>query len=77
MQVGLGTNHLKDKQAFQSASWGFTVLSIIGPLIVVVAVGAYTAILIIVNFLFTKDKKGKPTISDPCWQQQTMGQYKH
>lgn len=77
MQVGLGTNHLKDKQAFQSASWGFTVFSITVPLIIVVVVGAYTAILIIVNLVFTKDKKGKPTSSDPCWQQQTMAQYKH
>ncbi|OAP55708.1 hypothetical protein AYL99_09860 [Fonsecaea erecta] len=34
MQVGLATDQLKANQAFMNASYGFTVLSILGPLIV-------------------------------------------
>jgi hypothetical protein len=32
MQVGLATKSLADNDAFQSASYGFTVFSILGPL---------------------------------------------
>jgi hypothetical protein len=32
MQVGLATDALKENRAFQSASYGFTVFSIVGPL---------------------------------------------
>ncbi|KAJ6442948.1 alpha subunit of casein kinase [Purpureocillium lavendulum] len=38
MQVGLGTNCLKDDNAFHAASYGFTVFSILGPLVVVLVV---------------------------------------
>jgi hypothetical protein len=36
MQVGLATDQLKTNQAFMNASYGFTVFSILGPLIVMV-----------------------------------------
>jgi hypothetical protein len=35
MQVGLGTEKLQTSQAFQNASYGFTVFSILGPLLLV------------------------------------------
>lgn len=35
MQVGLATDALRDSKAFQSASYGFTVFSILGPIIAV------------------------------------------
>ncbi|CAG7998673.1 unnamed protein product [Penicillium salamii] len=41
MQVGLATNALKDNNAFQSASYGFTVFAICGPLI-----GAFSLLLL-------------------------------
>lgn len=43
MQVGLAADKLKDNRSFQSASYGFTVFSILGPLV--------AAMLIIVAFL--------------------------
>ncbi|KAH9232487.1 hypothetical protein K456DRAFT_1750864 [Colletotrichum gloeosporioides 23] len=36
MQVGLSTDALKDNDTFQRASYGFTVFSILGPLVVVI-----------------------------------------
>ncbi|KAL6409918.1 hypothetical protein AUP68_06321 [Ilyonectria robusta] len=33
MQVGLATESLGDNDAFQSASYGFTIFSILGPLV--------------------------------------------
>ena len=39
MQVGLATNRLKDNLPFQRASYGFTVFSIIAPLILLVLFG--------------------------------------
>lgn len=38
MQVGLATNSLANNDAFQSASYGFTIFSILGPLIVAVLI---------------------------------------
>jgi hypothetical protein len=43
MQVGLATNILRDNEAFQSASYGLTVLSIMGPLI-------YASLVVLVFF---------------------------
>ncbi|KAL2856732.1 hypothetical protein BJX68DRAFT_253143 [Aspergillus pseudodeflectus] len=38
MQVGLGTDRLKRNTIFQNASYGFTVFSILGPLILLVSI---------------------------------------
>ncbi|RDW78919.1 uncharacterized protein DSM5745_05771 [Aspergillus mulundensis] len=38
MQVGLATEALSGNQAFQNASYGFTVFAILGPLVVIMAV---------------------------------------
>ena len=48
MQVGLGTNRLKDNEAFQRASSGFTALSIIAPL----ALMALLLLAFFVTFLY-------------------------
>jgi hypothetical protein len=45
MQVGRATKSLADNDAFQSASYGFTVFSILGPLLI--------AGLIVLVFCFT------------------------
>jgi hypothetical protein len=45
LQVGLATDALADDDAFQSVSYGFTVFSILGPLI--------CAMLIVLAFCFT------------------------
>lgn len=39
MQVGLATSHLGANEAFQNASWGFTIFAILGPLIMVLLAG--------------------------------------
>lgn len=39
MQVGLATNCLSDNLAFRRASYGFTVFSILGPLVAILLVG--------------------------------------
>jgi hypothetical protein len=36
MQVGLATNALRDNDSFHSASYGFTILTILGPLVAIV-----------------------------------------
>jgi hypothetical protein len=41
MQVGLATDQLKVNQAFMNASYGFTVFSILGPLIVMAIIFLY------------------------------------
>lgn len=49
MQVGLATNHLKDNTAFQRASSGFTVFSIMSPLILGILVFAFFVIMFLDN----------------------------
>jgi hypothetical protein len=46
MQVGLGTDRLVDSDAFQDASWGFTVFSIIAP------IGAVIILLVVFSVVF-------------------------
>ncbi|KFY98585.1 hypothetical protein V500_01605 [Pseudogymnoascus sp. VKM F-4518 (FW-2643)] len=49
MQVGLATNHLKENTAFQRASYGFTVFSIMSPLILGILVFAFFVIMFLDN----------------------------
>lgn len=49
MQVGLSTNELKDNAAFQSASYGFTVFAILGPIIAVSLVLLILLIFVVLN----------------------------
>ncbi|GME47389.1 subtilisin-like serine protease [Neofusicoccum parvum] len=54
MQVGLGTTKLQESQLFQDASYGFTVFSIVAPLIAIALVLAVFVILVLWNVLVTK-----------------------
>ena len=53
MQVGLGTTRLSDNLAFQRASYGFTVFSIMGPVIVLCTYWGGMIVVILWNLLFT------------------------
>ena len=53
MQVGLATHQLQDNRAFNRASYGFTVLSILAPLILLVAMVVITLGLILFNLIYT------------------------
>ncbi|KAF5510886.1 hypothetical protein CGCS363_v003662 [Colletotrichum siamense] len=53
MQVGLGTSMLKDNHAFQRASYGFTVFSILGPLIIAAGVVMVFVYLFMNNWVAT------------------------
>ena len=52
MQVGLATNNLSGNLAFQRASYGFTIFSIMGPVIVLCAYWGGIALVILWNLLF-------------------------
>lgn len=54
MQVGLSTNYLKDNLAFQQVSWGFTVFSILAPLILVVVGFVLVFTYVFFNYQGTK-----------------------
>ena len=77
MQVGLGTKHLSKSDAFQKASWGFTVTAIVGPLAIVGAVLLWTIYLVFTNYVFTTKKKGKPGAGDPVWNNIALANYQH
>ncbi|KAF6828816.1 hypothetical protein CMUS01_08426 [Colletotrichum musicola] len=53
MQVGLATNALGKSKAFQSASYGFTVFSILGPLVAVGFIMALFCYMFINNWIST------------------------
>ncbi|KAJ5864656.1 uncharacterized protein N7529_006572 [Penicillium soppii] len=53
MQVGLGTERLQSSQAFQNASYGFTVFSILGPLLLVFVVVGIAGVQLGANALAT------------------------
>ncbi|KAJ5766824.1 uncharacterized protein N7511_004440 [Penicillium nucicola] len=60
MQVGLGTNRLAQNSAFQNASYGFTVFSILGPLLllflVILVAFAHLATNALATIFFKKER---------------------
>ncbi|KAH6896830.1 hypothetical protein B0T10DRAFT_475191 [Thelonectria olida] len=54
MQVGLGTNRLVESEAFQAASWGFTVFSMIAPIGAVMILLLVFAVVFWVNLVNTR-----------------------
>ena len=54
MQVGLATNRLQSEEAFQNASWGFTVFAIIAPLVGGFVISLVVAVLVVDNWRATK-----------------------
>ncbi|KAJ1325835.1 DUF6601 domain-containing protein [Microdochium nivale] len=59
MQVGLGTEKLAADETFQTVSWGFTVFSMIAPLVAVGAIFIFAFFWIISNWLATTGYEGK------------------
>jgi uncharacterized membrane protein len=59
MQVGLATTQLKDNRAFNRSAYGFTVFSILAPLIVLVIVAAILSLIFCMNWFYTRKKKQK------------------
>ncbi|KAI0015527.1 hypothetical protein F4780DRAFT_773502 [Xylariomycetidae sp. FL0641] len=55
MQVGLGTERLQSNQAFQSVSYGFTVFSIIAPLVAGVGIMAAVFVMFLSNWAITNN----------------------
>ncbi|KAJ5745632.1 hypothetical protein N7520_010814 [Penicillium odoratum] len=68
MQVGLATHALADNNAFQQASYGFTVLPILGPLVLATIVGFAFVYIFIQNGIYTVKKRNKRLkhIGDPA-----------
>ncbi|KJK83582.1 hypothetical protein H634G_01711 [Metarhizium anisopliae BRIP 53293] len=54
MQVGLSTDYLKGNFAFQQASWGFTVFSILAPLILIFLSFVLVFLYVVFNYRSTK-----------------------
>lgn len=59
MQVGLGTEKLAADENFQAVSWGFTVFSMIAPLIAAAAIFFFALFWAISNWLATKNYEGR------------------
>ncbi|KAI6090738.1 hypothetical protein F4821DRAFT_227737 [Hypoxylon rubiginosum] len=59
MQVGLGVERLQEDEAFQNASYGFTVFSIIAPLVAGMGIVIAVLAMFISNWIVTKDYEGK------------------
>jgi hypothetical protein len=53
MQVGLATNQLKNNSPFNAASYGFTVFSLVVPLLTIVYGAVLTLVLVIYNVTVT------------------------
>ncbi|KAI1638618.1 hypothetical protein F4809DRAFT_649096 [Biscogniauxia mediterranea] len=75
MQVGLGVEQLQADQAFQNVSYGFTVFSIIAPLIAGAGIMLAVLGIFISNWLATKDYEGKRFREmgvEPYWRNQPV-----
>ncbi|KAK8041554.1 hypothetical protein PG994_014561 [Apiospora phragmitis] len=59
MQVGLGVDRLQADSAFQSASYGFTVFSILAPLVAGAGIVGGVLTMVASNWLVTKDYERK------------------
>ncbi|KAK8855037.1 glycosyltransferase family 28 domain-containing protein [Apiospora arundinis] len=55
MQVGLGVDKLQSDSAFQSASYGFTIFSILAPLVAGAGIVGGVLAMVVSNWLVTKD----------------------
>ncbi|KAI5917554.1 hypothetical protein F4810DRAFT_716339 [Camillea tinctor] len=73
MQVGLGVERLQADQAFQDVSYGFTVFSIIAPLIAGAGIMLVVLGVFVSNWLATKNYEGKRFSEmgvEPYWRNQ-------
>lgn len=73
MQVGLGVDRLQADSAFQQASYGFTVFSLLAPLIAGVAIVISVLVMVVSNWLVTKSyerKRFQEMWVEPPWRSQ-------
>ncbi|KAI1801402.1 hypothetical protein F4811DRAFT_555911 [Daldinia bambusicola] len=71
MQVGLGVDRLQQDEAFQNASYGFTVFSIIAPLAAGMGIFFLVLIVFVSNWIVTKDyevKRFREMGVEPLWR---------
>lgn len=59
MQVGLGVERLQEDEAFQNASYGFTVFSIIAPLVASMGIALLVVVMFVSNWVVTKSYEKK------------------
>lgn len=78
MQVGLVTGQLKNDERFNRALYGFTVFSILSPLIGVVFAASMVLVLSIFNLLHTiAHRSEKPTRFPHIFGNTTLQKHKH
>ncbi|TDZ14396.1 hypothetical protein Cob_v012690 [Colletotrichum orbiculare MAFF 240422] len=81
MQVGLSTERLEGDGVFQSVSYGFTVFSILAPLVACLAILAVVAVMFASSWMVTKvyeRKRFQEMGVEPFWRGQTKGgRYRH
>lgn len=80
MQVGLSTDRLVGDSMFQSVSYGFTVFSILAPLIACLGIIAFVAVMFASSWVVTKvyeTKRFREMGVEPFWRNQKAkaGQY--
>ena len=71
MQVGLAADKLKNNTSFQSASYGFTVFSILGPLVAAVLIIVAFLVLFVSNLVGTLEFWAKRSSSVQLWEPDT------
>ena len=72
-RVSLGVDRLQADDAFQSASYGFTVFALLAPLIAGAAIVIAVLVMAVSNWLVTKDyerKRFREMWVEPSWRSQ-------
>ncbi|KAL7625801.1 hypothetical protein AAE478_005024 [Parahypoxylon ruwenzoriense] len=71
MQVGLGVERLQEDESFQNASYGFTIFSILAPLVAGAGILLAVLAMFISNWIVTKDyerKRFREMGVEPFWR---------
>ncbi|KAI1451381.1 hypothetical protein F4805DRAFT_463852 [Annulohypoxylon moriforme] len=71
MQVGLGVDRLQSDEAFQNASYGFTVFSIIAPLVASMGIALCVVVMFVSNWVVTRNyekKRFRVMNVEPFWR---------
>ncbi|KAF4928950.1 hypothetical protein CGCVW01_v001732 [Colletotrichum viniferum] len=78
MQVGLATDQLVGDKLFQSVSYGFTVFSILAPLIACFGIVATVVVMFVSSWMVTKvyeKKRFREMGVEPFWRDRTGSRY--
>jgi uncharacterized membrane protein YidH (DUF202 family) len=79
MQLGIATDELGHSTAFQKASYGLTVFSIIVPVIISVLIALGVVVLVVSNWAATKSyerRRFREMGVEPFWRKETQGRSK-